>query len=60
MKNIHFTKSLSTTAKNLERRFDESKNVLDYFDNNAAIRRINARSASGNKSDKLHRRKCDI
>lgn len=30
-----------TTAENLESRFDSGKNVLDYFDVDGAIRRIN-------------------
>ena len=32
MKKKHSTKKESTTAKNLEKKFDEGESVLDYFE----------------------------
>jgi hypothetical protein len=41
MKKRKSTAVSQTTAENLESRFDSGKNVLDYFDADGAIRRIN-------------------
>lgn len=42
MKKKVFTRKSATTAKNLERKFDDGESVLDYFDADkaASIRRI--------------------
>lgn len=41
MKKKKSSKDNKTTADNLEKRFEASESVLDYFDTKNAIRRIN-------------------
>lgn len=41
MKKKTYTKKGRTTAKNIEEKFDKGESVIDYFDTEYAIRRIN-------------------
>lgn len=41
MKKKKSTKKSKTTAKNLEAKFDRGENVLDYFDLDKRVKRVN-------------------